>query len=179
MIEAPSVGAALRVGLLAAPTEDELAAAYDELRNEALTLPWAAERLGMNVAHVEALVRSGELLAIPGSWPMRQAHRSGVGYFLPGRQFAGNRAHPELRSVFHAAAAAGWTSLDLHRFMVTALTPGKEAPARLLRAGEVERVVALIRGEDDASKPTPEPKRRRWRRCSGHRPHPLRRRFAA
>jgi hypothetical protein len=144
MIEAPSLDPP-RVGRLTAPHEEELAAAYGDLREEALTVPWAAVALGIGAGRVEALVRAGELLAIPGPWPMRKAHGSGLGYFLPAWQFAHGGLHPRLPAVLEAAAAAGWTSLDLHRFMLTPVHPGGSTPARLLREGEAERVVALIR----------------------------------
>jgi Universal stress protein UspA and related nucleotide-binding proteins len=48
--------------------------AYPALRGEALTLPWAAVALGVDVARVQALARA--------SWSMRQAHlRRGHGGF--------------------------------------------------------------------------------------------------
>lgn len=136
-------------GRLAQPTEEELVEAFDELRDEALTIPWAAERLGIGVAHVEALVRSGELIAIPGPWRMRRAHRSGLGFFLPGWQLDldGDLPHPGLPAVIAAAAAVGWTTLQLHRFMIAPLGPDQTSPAAWLRAGEVERVVTSIHGE--------------------------------
>jgi hypothetical protein len=169
-----------RAGVLAAPAEDELTAAYRRLRGEALTLSWAAERLGVGVARLEALVRAGELVAIPGPWPMRQAHRSEHGCFLPGWQFGDGRPRPGVPAVVRAAADAGWTSLDLHLFMTTPLREGEAAPARLLRAGEVDSVVALIRGEPERRTvaPVPSPRRRRRPRAI-RRPHSRRRRVAA
>lgn len=136
------------VGPLAVPSEEELTAALPQLRNEALTVAWAAERLGIEVARVEALIRSGELLAIPGPWPMRQAYRSGLGYFLPAWQLDPDAARPRshLPAVLDAAAEAGWTSLDLHRFM-TEPGPDGSPPSQWLRSGDGERVVSLIRGE--------------------------------
>jgi hypothetical protein len=175
MIEPPSVDPP-RVGPLATPREDELVAAYAMLRNETLTLPWAAEALGIGVARVEALVRAGELLAIPGPWPMRQAHGSGLGYFLPGWQLGpdGRHPHPDLPAVLEAAAAAGWTGLDLHRFMTRPVGADESSPARLLRAGEVERVIALIRGEPDPLPPPPAPAPLFRPLRAVHRPHPRR-----
>ena len=156
------------LGPLPPPSEDELVAAYAELRDHALTLPWAAVALGVQPARLEALTRAGELLAIPGPWPMRQAHQSGLGYFLPAWQFAaGARApHHELPALLAAADARDWTSLDLHRFMTTPLSPDGPSPAELLRRGEVPRVLALARGEPDPpprSEPAP-PRTPRLRR---------------
>lgn len=168
-----------RTGTLATPTEEQLAAAYRRLRDEALTLPWAAERMGIDVARVEALVRAGELLAIPGPWPMRQAHRSGLGCFLPGWQFDDGRPRSALSSVLGAAAAVGWTSLDLHLFMTTPLHGSGETPARLFRAGKVDRVLALIHGEPDRRACAPALASRPRRLRVIPRPHPHRGRVAA
>ncbi|HEX7083826.1 MAG TPA: hypothetical protein VF186_06905 [Gaiellaceae bacterium] len=166
-----------RIGLLRSPSEDELVAAAELLADEALTLSWAAEYLGLGVARAAALARAGDLLAIPGPWPLRQAHRSGLGYFVPGWQFSGSRAvHPALPDVVGAAAAADWTGLDLHRFM-TAPSPGTgETPAQLLARGESERVVSLIRNAGDPAAAAPAPGRRRRRLRAPRRPHPQRRR---
>jgi hypothetical protein len=160
MIEAPSPDPP-RVGPLAVPTEAELEDAYADLRGETLTVPWAAELLGLDALRVAGLVEAGELLGIPGPWPMRQAHGSGLCYFAPGWQLSGRRAHPELAAVLTAAADAGWTSLDLHRFMTTPVRPGADAPAHFLRHGEVAHVLSLIRGEQEPTDPEPEPKVRR------------------
>jgi hypothetical protein len=83
---APPTTATPRLGPLAAPSEKDADAAYPGLRDTALTLPWAAVALGVDVTRLEALARAGELLVVPGPWSMRQAHRSGLGYFLPAWQ---------------------------------------------------------------------------------------------
>jgi hypothetical protein len=165
MITPPPTAEPPQPGPLAAPSEDELVAAYRELRDQALTVPWAAVALGLEPARLEALARAGELLVVPGPWPMRQAHASGLGYFLPAWQLAagGHVPHEALPALFAAAAERGWTSLDLHRFMTTPLTPAGPSPAELLRQGAVARVVALARGGPDPEPPAPEPrKRHRW-----------------
>lgn len=155
-----------RLGPLAAPSEDELAAAYPELRDQALTLPWAAERLAIEPARLQALARAGELLVVPGPWPMRQAHASGLGFFVPAWQLApGGRAPNEaLPALLEAAAGRGWTSLDLHRFMTRPLGDGDITPAELFKAGLTELVLALARGEPEPQPPPPQPKRRRLAR---------------
>lgn len=152
-----------RLGPLAAPSEAELLAAYAGLRGQALTLPWAAEALGVEIGSLEALARSGQLLVIPGPWPMRQAHRSGLGYFLPAWQLAagGRRPHEALPMLLEAAAERGWTSLDLHRFMSAPLPSDGPTPAQLLRQGATTRVVALIRGEPNPRPVALEPSSRR------------------
>src|SRR5665213_2597572 len=82
---APPATATPRLGPLEAPSEEDADAAYPGLRGTALTLPWAAVALGVGVARLEALARVGELLVVPGPGSMRQAHRSGLGYFVPAR----------------------------------------------------------------------------------------------
>lgn len=162
-----------RIGVLPAPAEDELIAACDDLRDEALAPPWAAEYLGLETAQVEALVRAGELLAIPGPWPMRQAYLGGRGSFLPSWQFEGRRPHPVLPEILRSAVAAGWSSLDLHRFMTARPAGSGDTPARLLHSGEAELVLALIRGESVPPAPLPQshlPRRRPRHLQRPHRP---------
>lgn len=144
------------LGPLPAPSEEELVGAYPELRDHALTLPWAAEALGLQPARLIALARSGELVVVPGPWPMRQAHAGGLGYLLPAWQLAGGRlAHPAVSALIAAAARRGWTSLELHRFMTAPPADGEPAPADLLHAGKVERVLALVRGDSDPQREPP------------------------
>ena len=114
MITPPSTAEPPQPGPLAAPSEDELVAAYRELRDHALTLPWAAVALGLEPARLEALARAGELLVVPGPWPMRQAHASGLGYFLPpgSSQPAGRfRIRPCPRCSRRPSSAAGRASI--------------------------------------------------------------------
>lgn len=164
-----------QLGPLAAPREEELVDAYPELRDHALTLPWAAEALGLQPAHLVALARAGELVVIPGPWPMRQAHASGLGYLLPAWQFTrGRQPHPAVPALIKAASDRAWTSLELHRFMTTPRAGGEPAPVELLQVGEVERVLALLRGDSDAQPPAP-PTERRAFAPGGRRRRPLRR----
>lgn len=167
MIEPPPTSAPPALGPLPAPSEDEAAGAYAELRNEALTLAWAAEALGTQAAQLLMLARAGELLLVPGPWPMRQA--SSPGYFVPAWQLlpGSRRPHRELPTLLAAAAEAGWTSLELHRFMITPLGQGGLTPAALLRSTGAAQVAALIRGESPAAT-APQPPKTSQRR------HPLR-----
>ena len=166
MIDAPPSSVPPSLGPLQAPAEQELAAAYPALQGQALTLSWAAVALGCQVARLEALARAGELLVIPGPWRMRQA--GGSGYFVPAWQLVsgGRGPNPELPALLAAAASAGWSSLELHRFMTAPLRAGGTAPAKLLRAGAAAEVVALIR-EDDPPHPAPLPARTRRSLRSG------------
>jgi len=109
MITPPATATPPQLGPLAAPSEVELLTAYAGLRGQALTLPWAAEALGVEIGRLEALARSGQLLVIPGPWPMRQAHRSGLGYFVPAWQLApgGRRPHEALPLLVEAGGARG------------------------------------------------------------------------
>ncbi len=145
MIEPPPTAAPPAVGPLSAPSEDEAAAAYPELHTEALTLAWAAEALGRQVAQLLLLARAGELLLVPGPWPMRQADYPG--YFVPAWQLqpGSSGPYPELPDLLAAAVARGWTSLELHRFMTSPLDG--ITPAALLHAGDADQAAALIRDE--------------------------------
>lgn len=175
MIPAPYPIAPL-LGPLTAPSEDELVAAFPELRNHALTLPWAAEALGLQPAALVALARTGELVVVPGPWPMRQAHASGLGYLLPAWQFTrGRQLHPDVPALIDTAAERGWTSLDLHRYMTTPLADGDPTPADLLRARESERVLALLGGDHDAQRRPPAVVHVRRRSIKHRRRRPARR----
>lgn len=163
MLAPPATASPSQLGPLPAPSEDELAAAYPELRDSALTLPWAAERLAVEPTRLGALARAGELLVVPGPWSMQQAHASGQGFFVPAWQLSpGGRAPSDaLPALLEAAFEHGWTSLDLHRFMTVALGEDGVTPGDLLGAGEAERVLALVRGEPDPRPPSPQPSKRR------------------
>lgn len=142
-----------RVGPLAAPSEEEVAAAYPELRAHALTLPWAAEVLGLQPAVLVGLARAGELLVVPGPWPMRQAHASGLGYLVPAWQLTDRLlVHEAVPALIAAATERGWTSLDLHRFATARLAEGGAVPTDLAQADEPVHA------------PVPVPRRRAGRR---------------
>jgi hypothetical protein len=149
MIAAPTPRSPETIGPLRAPDEQELAAAYAELRDGALTISWAADRLGVQARQLAVLVREGAVLAIPGPWAMRQAHGR-LGCFVPAWQFSPGmeRLRPELPALVAAAAAVGWTSLRLHRFMTTPTTASAETPAQLLERNELPGVLALM-GDDE------------------------------
>lgn len=166
MIAAPRpVGPAL--GPLPEPREEELQAAFPRLHQEALTLTWAAEVLALPVARLEALARAGELLVVPGPWPMRQAHRAGLGYVVPAWQLDGaGGLRPGIASLIRAAA--GRTSLGVHEFMTTPLQPGDATPAQIFAHAGAEPVLALLRADAtsapiSAARMQPAPLRRRSR----------------
>jgi hypothetical protein len=146
MIAAPATSTPPRLGPLPTSDEDDLAAAYPALRHQALTLSWLAEALGTDVARLEAHARAGELLVIPGPWPLRQAYRTGLGYLVPAWQLA-PAAAAALPALLDAAASSGWTSLDLHRFMTEPAPGGRAVPAELLRDGAAGEAIALVRGQ--------------------------------
>jgi hypothetical protein len=161
MRESPALpGPAAAIGPLASAPEDELADAYPELRRSALPMTWAAVALGIDVARLKVLARRGRLLAIPGPWSMRQAYPSGICYLLPAWQFAaGARTiEPEVSPVIEAAAAAGWTDLELHRYMTAPGGARGTTPAETLHADGAETVAALIHG-DIAAPPEATPRR--------------------
>lgn len=167
MTAAPTPDAPEALGPLRAPTEEELEAADAELRDHALTLSWAANRLDIQPGRLAALVRTGEVLAVPGPWRVRQAHGR-LGAYVPAWQLAPG-PRPETLALIRAAADVGWTSLRLQRFMTTPVAATGETPARLLDEAGVEPVLALIRGEQ-LTRPEPAPQHRRERRLL-RRPH--------
>lgn len=140
-------------GPLAPPNEQELAAAWPALADDAPTLSWAAVSLGRQPAALEALARAGELVVIPGPWRLRQGYGVGLGCVVPTWQLAGGRIHPDVPALVQAAATAGWTSLDLHRFMTAPAGADGETPARLLRGPDGgERVLVLVRGVEPSGR---------------------------
>lgn len=167
----PPYPIAPRLGPLAAPGEEELVAAYPELREHALTLPWAAEALGLQSHRLVALARAGDLVVIPGPWPMRQAHASDLGYLVPAWQLtAGRHVHPAVPALIAAAAETGRTSLELHRFMTTPLERDGSTPAALLHDGHAAQGAALLRGRP-FTPAVPPPTKRRRRSIAFHAPH--------
>lgn len=164
MTTAPTPAAPGALGPLQAADEEALAAAYPELRERSLTLGWAADRLGLQPARLAALVRSGGVLTVPGPWCVRQAHGR-LGALVPAWQFAaGMRLRPGLPALVAAAAAAGWTSLQLDRFMTTRASGGR-TPAELLAESGPEPVLALIAGRRlPAAEAPARPDERRRRR---------------
>ncbi len=164
MITPPDAARPPRLGPLAAPSERELAAAYPGLRDQALTLPWAGVALGLEISRVQSLAETGELLVIPGPWPVRKSHRSGLGYLMPTWQLGANgQPHPAIAALIEAAAGRGWTSLDLHTFMTTPLGSGM-TPASLLQHDAGSRVIALLNGQAESERQQPTPRRRRLQR---------------
>jgi hypothetical protein len=166
VIGAPPSAVPPSLGPLAAPEETELVAAWPELREQALTLSWAAVALGSQVGQLKALARAGEMLVIPGPWPMRRAHRTGLGYFVPAWQLGpgGHGPHAQLSSLLEAVASVGWTSLELDRFMTTPIGEDGTSPAELLRSAGATRVVRLILGGGETQPAASAPANRRPRR---------------
>jgi hypothetical protein len=142
-------------GPLAAPSEEDAAAAHPELRDQALTLAWSAEAL--QAARRAAGARAGEQTPVR-PWPLADASgrlsrlRPLAWQLLPGAR----GPHSSLPTVHTAAAEAGWTNLELHRFTTAPLGADGATPAALLQAGEAERVAALIHGEPP-ERPAPRP----------------------
>ena len=160
-------------GPLRAPSEEQVAAAYPELRDRALTLTWTAEALGTQALELLPAARAGKLLLVPGPWPMRQADYHG--YFVPAWQLlpAGRGPDPAIPTLVAAAAEAGWTSLELHCFMTSPQGADGATPAALLHAGDAARGAARSRGEPARRQaPRPAPARdRRGRRVVLQVPH--------
>jgi hypothetical protein len=136
------------LGPLATPSEEELASASDALHEEALALAWAAVALGTQPSRLLGLAAAGELLVVPGPWPLRQSYGPGLGCFVPAWQIE-NRTHslhPGIPELVDAGVERGWSSLRLHRVMTAPPWPGAATPAELFQAGDVEEALAQLPG---------------------------------
>ena len=106
------------------------------LRRESLATPWLATRLGVQSARVDALRRSGELLAV----------RDGGEYLYPAWQFAGGEPLPVVRQLVRTAREAGVDEARLYTLLNTrAGLHDAERMVDLLRNGRREHVFAAVR----------------------------------
>jgi hypothetical protein len=109
------------------------------LSTEALTGSWLAQRLALEPRLIEAMRRSGELIAVrpPGSWE----------HYYPVWQFDEEwRPLPAVQRVTRAARERGLSDDRLYEVLSTRLGLGGEKRlASALRAENGERVVAAVR----------------------------------
>jgi hypothetical protein len=109
------------------------------LSTEALTGSWLAQRLALEPRLIEAMRRSGELIAVrpPGSWE----------HYYPVWQFDEDwRPLPAVQRVTRAARERGLSDDRLYEVLSTRLGLGGEKRlASALRAENGERVVAAVR----------------------------------
>jgi hypothetical protein len=109
------------------------------LSTEALTGSWLAQRLAIEPRLIEAMRRSGELIAVrpPGSWE----------HYYPIWQFDEDwRPLPAVQRVTRAARERGLSDDRLYEVLSTRLGLGGEKRlASVMRAENGERVVAAVR----------------------------------
>jgi hypothetical protein len=130
-----------------APSPEELAAAvarseqrvrdaHEHLYSQSLPLTAAADRLGVDLEHVSALLGSGELLAIDGPDGAR----------IPAWQLTGSTPDGLLPGVQEVAAAFPYRTLELSFWVMTPNAQcGGRTPREAMAAGEVDRAVAAAR----------------------------------
>jgi len=109
------------------------------LSTEALTGSWLAQRLAIEPRLIEAMRRSGELIAVrpPGSWE----------HYYPVWQFDEDwRPLPAVQRITRAARERGLSDDRLYEVLSTRLGLGGEKRlASVMRAENGERVVAAVR----------------------------------
>ena len=104
-----------------------------------LAATWLAERMAVDPAHIDAMRRAGELIAVrePGSMEWR----------YPAWQFDGRAPRPSIARVVAAARDAGLDEARLYDLLTTplGLRDGGRRLSDLLVEGRVDDVVAAIR----------------------------------
>ena len=114
------------------------------LSTEALTGSWLAQRLAIEPRLIEAMRRSGELIAVrpPGSWE----------HYYPVWQFDEDwRPLPAVQRVTRAARERGLSDDRLYEVLSARLGLGGEKRlASAMRADNGERVVAAVRAADSS-----------------------------
>ena len=108
------------------------------LKDESLTGPWLAARLGVDTARLDAMRRDGELIGVrlPGDQT----------WFYPAWQFKNGRPRLLVPAMCREAREAGLDELRLYEIMTMRLGLGGERRlADLLVEGEDEAVLAGIR----------------------------------
>jgi hypothetical protein len=107
--------------------------------DECLSASWLSARLGVDTVRIDTMRRSGELIAV---------RREGSSEWLyPAWQFRAGRPRQGLARVVTAAREAGLDDDGLYEAMTMRLgLGGGRRLADLLAAGEVDRVVAALRG---------------------------------
>lgn len=101
-----------------------------------------AERYGMQPAQVEALRRSGELLAV----------RIGADYHYPAWQLnGGGKALPQVKALAAEARARGVSDRDLCELLTRRVGMTRTRVIDLVRAGDVEVAQRLVRAAAKSS----------------------------
>jgi hypothetical protein len=132
VVSAPTVGS------LEQYASSAMAAVDNSRYAGCLTESWLAERLGVDVAHLDVRRRGGELLAV--------RPEGADEWFYPAWQFDGGRVRPVVPGIVAAAQANGIDERRLYDLMTVRRGLGRsETLVDLLLRGEDDRVVAAIR----------------------------------
>jgi hypothetical protein len=108
------------------------------LRSESLSDTWLSARLGVDRGRIDAMRRSGELIAVrePG----------GQAYLYPAWQFQGGRPRPVVEQIVRAAREHGLDDMRLYEVMTMRMGLGGDRRlADLLVAGDDAAVLAGVR----------------------------------
>lgn len=109
---------------------------------DCLSASWLSARLGVDVARIDALRRSGELIGV--------RPEGATEWLYPAWQFAGREPRPVVRLILSAARDAGLDERRLYDVMTLPLglgarREGKHCLADLVVAGADDQVVAAVR----------------------------------
>jgi len=108
------------------------------LRSESLTDSWLAARLGVDRGRIDAMRRSGELIAV--------RERGSTEWRYPAWQFDGSQPRTAVPRILDAARDAGLDEGRLYEVMTMRLgLGGEQRLADLLVRGGDDEVVAAVR----------------------------------
>jgi hypothetical protein len=107
--------------------------------SDCLTASWLAERLAVDPARIEAMRRSGELIAVRAE--------SETAWLYPAWQLSGREPRKVIPRIVAAAAEAGLDDARLQRVLTAPLgLGGRRRLVDLVVEGRDEEVVQAIRG---------------------------------
>jgi hypothetical protein len=121
---------------------DALSTAATDRYGDCLSASWLSARLGVDVARIDVLRRSGELIGV--------RPEGAIEWLYPAWQFAGREPRPVVRQILAAARDAGLDERRLYDVMTLPLglgarREGKHRLADLVVAGADDQVVAAVR----------------------------------
>jgi hypothetical protein len=106
--------------------------------DDCLSAPWLSARLGIDGARIDAMRRSGELIAVRPEGSSQ--------WLYPAWQFHGGRPRPAVPRIVAAAREAGLDDRRLYDVMTMRMgLGGNRRLCDLLVAGEDDSVIAALR----------------------------------